>query len=225
MKKLLSSVTGVFFFLMLSHSLVCAEYLINSTFDSAMGSWDRLRENNSSQFIQSTPCKTSSSSSHNNGVRYQQFEIVPAVTANLVADIVEAGLDPITNMKLDTMLALYCQPFDPTKPGANLMYMDDDGGGYPHAGLTHMQISLTQGQSYYLVISNYSDYIESGTYTLQLGDDFKHMHVLPDAIAALQVLADVDVAASNLGPLSDVNASGKVDLTKVIQVLREISDR
>ena len=103
------------------------------------------------------------------------------------------------------MLAIYCDAFNPEDPGANLLAMDDDGNGYPHASLSDRPISLVGGNTYYLVVANYSNYIPYGSYELEINDTAQHVHSLQDAIVALQVVGGLTPALSNLGHLSDIS--------------------
>jgi hypothetical protein len=48
--------------------------------------------------------------------------------------ILEADILP--GITVDTMMAVYCDPFTPESPSTFLVSMDDEGNGYPNAKMT-----------------------------------------------------------------------------------------
>jgi hypothetical protein len=182
--------------------------------DASSPTWNRVKDT-----APTAPavCGTDSEDSYNNTVRYAQFRIVPAVNTTL-----QAAIDP-AGSTIDSMLALYCSPFDPANPAANLVAMDDDGNGYPHAGLTGRAIAVLAGQDYYLVVSNYSNYNPDGQYRLVIGTDLAHVHSLSDVIVALQVLAGSIPAPSQLSGLSDIRQDTQVTLPVAIRALQNLT--
>ena len=189
-------------------------YYLEGQLDAQSETWNRVKDT-----PPATPatCGIDSDDSYNNGVGFAEFHIVPDSTTVLQAEIDPAG------STFDTMLAIYCAPFDPANPADNLMAMDDDSNGYPHASLSARNISLTAGQDYYLVVSTYSTYTPYGSYRLTLGDDISHRHGLDDVILGLQVLAGQSPAASRLNTLFDTREEGWIQLSSIIEVMVEVS--
>jgi len=71
----------------------------------------------------------------------------------------------------DTVLSLYCDPFDPTDPLVNGAYYDDDGGdGLLSAFLPGDNVVLTPGVSYWLVLSTFSAG-DSGDFVIDTSDN------------------------------------------------------
>ncbi|MFO7654831.1 MAG: hypothetical protein R6X25_13600 [Candidatus Krumholzibacteriia bacterium] len=67
---------------------------------------------------------------------------------------------------LDTVLILYCDPFDPEHSGDNAVVYDDDGGaGGLSAIFATDGVTLTPGQEYWLVICGYTHHSQ-GPYTI-----------------------------------------------------------
>ena len=70
----------------------------------------------------------------------------------------------------DTVIYLYCDPFDPANPTVNGVFMDDDDGdGLLSAILAADGVTLTPGLDYWLVICSYSSTI--GTYSMETSDN------------------------------------------------------
>ena len=103
--------------------------------------------------------------------------------------------------------------------------MDDDGNGFPNAGLTTRNIALNANVNYDLVVISYSGtFNAAGSYNLVLRDELKHIHSMADAITVLQVLAGDSPAPSALGPLSDLRAGEQISLAQTIMVLKELGN-
>lgn len=202
-------------------------YEIPGYFDAGSGTWDRRM---ATAVSAAHDCDTASSDSVNNGVRYTQYRIVPNVNGNLEAAVISSASG------LDTMMALYCEPFDPSAPQDNLLTMDDDGNGYPNPSLTSRDIELQQGKSYYLVVTSYSNYNPGdptgstpldGEYTLELADHLVHVNSLKDGLIALQLVAGMNRPLSAIKPLFDTSNSypdnGKVTLARAIHILQNLA--
>jgi hypothetical protein len=212
----LSLVTILSLFLLSPLSAI-GEYTIEGVFDSSSPTHDRRK---STPFSSASTCMTLSEDSYNDNVRYAQYRIVPDSNVLLKADITTSSESPP-----DTLLALYCAPFDPEKPADNLVAMDDDGNGFPNAGLTTRNIALYADVNYDLVVISYSGTLNAaGSYNLVLRNELKHIHSMADAITVLQVLAGDSPAPSALGPLSDLRAGGQITLAQAIMVLKELGN-
>jgi hypothetical protein len=73
------------------------------------------------------------------------------------ADPIEAIVDPALTNIGDTVMTLYCDPFDVADPMTNVVSYDDDGGeGLLSAFTVADGITLTPGNSYWLVLSTFS---------------------------------------------------------------------
>ncbi|MBE0584358.1 MAG: hypothetical protein IH612_11440 [Desulfofustis sp.] len=201
-------------FALLAPLAALAGVQLDGNLDASSPTWNRVKDTASTA---PAICGTESEDSYNNNVRYAQFHIVPAVNTTL-----QAAIDP-TGSTSDSMLALYCSPFDPADPAANLVAMDDDANGYPHAALTGRAIALLAGQDYYLVVSNYSTYNPDGQFRLVLGNDLAHVHSLSDVIVALQVLAGSKPVPSQLSGLSDIRENNQVTLSAAIRALQDLT--
>ncbi|MBC8412882.1 MAG: putative metal-binding motif-containing protein [Nitrospira sp.] len=136
---------------------------INGELSKTSEVWDRVKH---TPLSVSPACGvTSPGLSWNKAVPYKVYVIESETDIILKADM--AG-----STAFDSMLMLYCA-FDPIKPEMNLVASDDDGAGYPHAGLTSRNIQLAANVRYYLVVSAYSSFQPYGTFTLSLGSGIK----------------------------------------------------
>lgn len=107
-------------------------------------------------------CNAVSSDSSNDGTSYQVFEIWSPVAEALEAEVVLGTLG-------DSVLFLYCDPFDPLNPAANLVAWDDDGGvGLGSAFAPADGIMIDANTPYFLVVSGYGA-ATLGDFTLNLG--------------------------------------------------------
>jgi hypothetical protein len=77
---------------------------------------------------------------------------------------------PVTG-QFDTVLYLYCDPFDPLNSTENCVTVDDDGGDglLSYIGLT-TNVTLTPGVDYWLVICGYGA-TTVGQYTIQTSEN------------------------------------------------------
>ncbi len=205
----------IIYFLPLYPITVLADYSIRGSFDSSSPTHDRRKAMTSQSTDPS--CNKDSVDSYNNNVRYAQYIIKPTIDGALQAHITT----PVES-SLDTLLALYCAPFDPENPENNLVAIDDDGNGYPDAGLTSWNISVAGNTTYHLVVMNYSEtYNIDGSYDLVLGDSVYHKHSLKDLIVVLLVLSGASPSAIDLDPLSDLRKGGNITLAHAIMILKE----
>ncbi len=197
-----------------------AEYAIEGFFDSSSPTHDRRK---STPFNSAPTCTTLSEDSYNDNVRYTQYRIVPNSNVLLQADITTTSESPP-----DTLLALYCAPFDPENPADNLVAIDDDSNGFPNAGLTTRNIALNAGTNYYLVVISYSEtFNAAGSYNLMLGDDLK-FYTVPvdldgDGIAdtwEIEHFGDLDTA----NDVSDYDRDGYTDLQEYLNNLAGETD-
>jgi len=70
----------------------------------------------------------------------------------------------------DTVIYLYCDPFDPMDPTVNGIYMDDDDGdGLNSAIVAENGVTLMPGYDYWFVICSYSSTI--GSYSVMTSDN------------------------------------------------------
>ena len=98
---------------------------------------------------------------------YAVFPITSSVSENLEVEVVAAN----TTLS-DTVMTLYCDPFDPADPMANAIAYDDDGAGYPYSGFYASDgIYLDAGVTYYLVLSTFSAG-DMGDFELCFGGNF-----------------------------------------------------
>jgi hypothetical protein len=100
-----------------------------------------------------------------NGVSYVTFDIQVTETEDLTAEVVEAG----TSHAFDPMLFLYCAPFDPLQPLANLVASNDDSFTLdPLPAFTaDDHITLQPGQTYTMVLTTFNP-ADFGQYELAL---------------------------------------------------------
>ncbi len=72
---------------------------------------------------------------------------------------------------IDTVMTLYCDPFDPLHPEQNVVAFDDDGGvGTLSAIAMDLNLHLQPGQEYWLVVSSYGASM-TGDYTVFSSDN------------------------------------------------------
>ncbi len=93
---------------------------------------------------------------------------ITATDANPIEITVDAALTELG----DTTITLYCDPFDYTDPLTNVVSYDDDAGeGLLSAFLLSDNITLTPGDQYYLVLSNFGtgDPDDMGAFELNWG--------------------------------------------------------
>ncbi len=109
-------------------------------------------------------CNATSSDSFNDGVGYVALAIHSPTAENLVATVSAADFS-------DSVMFLYCDPFDPANPDQNLVaWDDDDGTGNLSAFSDADGFQIQADTTYWLVISTYSPG-ETGNLTVDLGGD------------------------------------------------------
>jgi len=103
------------------------------------------------------------------GVPYVVYEVFSTTGENLVGAINPAGTDVS-----DTTLSLYCAPFNPADPMANLVAYNDDFGSLL-SGFDGTEGAFMQaGASYFLVVSLFSPAsIGGGNFQLDLGGNLQ----------------------------------------------------
>lgn len=70
----------------------------------------------------------------------------------------------------DTVIYLYCDPFDPMDPTVNGIYMDDDDGEGLLSAITYDNgVTLMPGYNYYFIICSYSSTM--GTYSVTTSEN------------------------------------------------------
>lgn len=70
----------------------------------------------------------------------------------------------------DTVIYIYCDPFDPADATQNAVYMDDDdGAGLNSAIFAANGVTLNPGQDYWFLICSYSSTV--GTYSVMTSDN------------------------------------------------------
>ena len=80
-------------------------------------------------------------------------------------------VDPATTNIADTVLTIYCDPFDPLHPEENVVAFDDDDGVSTLSAITEDDgLSLAPGQEYWLVISTYGAGMY-GDFAIQTSDN------------------------------------------------------
>ncbi len=90
------------------------------------------------------------------------------------SDPIELIVDPAGTELGDTVMTLYCDPFDPGAPELNIVsYDDDDGDGLLSAFLTADGITLTLGDTYYVVLSTFGsgDPDDMGAFAINTSDN------------------------------------------------------
>lgn len=85
-----------------------------------------------------------------------------------------ATADPVefvvTDAGFDTVIYIYCDPFDPMDATLNGVYMDDDDGEGLNSAITADNgVTLTPGNDYWFLICSYSSTI--GTYSVSTSDN------------------------------------------------------
>ncbi|RLA16270.1 MAG: hypothetical protein DRQ62_16445 [Gammaproteobacteria bacterium] len=76
----------------------------------------------------------------------------------------------VDSADFDTVIYLYCDPFDPMAPTENAIYMDDDDGvGLLSAIFADNGVTLTPGNDYWFVICSYSS--TSGAFSVTTSEN------------------------------------------------------
>ena len=97
-------------------------------------------------------CMSQVSDSGSDG-QYYDAHCIQVSDSTPIEAIVDENLTTIG----DTVMTLYCDPFDPNNPMVNVVIYDDDGGaGLLSAFLVGGNITLTPGNMFWLVLSTFS---------------------------------------------------------------------
>jgi len=111
-------------------------------------------------------CGAPSSDSVNDGMAFDLF-CIHVENEQPIALI----LDPGTTNIADTVMSIYCDPFDPLDPGANLVAFDDDDGVSTLSAITIEDgVTLVPDHEYWLVISTYGAGMY-GDFAIQTSDN------------------------------------------------------
>ena len=109
-------------------------------------------------------CAAASLDSSQNGTSYQVFGIWSPTNEALEAEVVLGSL-------ADSVLFLYCDPFDPMSPEVNLAaWDDDDGAGFGSAFTPADGYMIDANTPYQLVVTGWGP-ANLGDFTLTLGGD------------------------------------------------------
>ncbi|UCG33653.1 MAG: choice-of-anchor J domain-containing protein, partial [Phycisphaerales bacterium] len=139
----------------------CNEHVIGAL-DSSSPTWNRVFGSS----VDLT-CNANVYDSSANGQYYAAIPIATTVSELLEAEFLQGG----TTIG-DTVLTLYCDPFDPANPMDNVIAYDDDGGYSLLSGFYASDgIFLDAGVQYWLVLSTFSAGV-TGNYDFCLGGHF-----------------------------------------------------
>lgn len=126
--------------------------------------WDRIEAGDPSVDL---TCSLPVADASADDVAFQAFPIRASTPGNNLE--VEVVSDTQTTL-LDTVLALYCDPFDPLQPTANLVAVDDDDGDELVSRFHKSDgIVLEPELTYWLVLTTF-DAASYGTYHLRIHD-------------------------------------------------------
>lgn len=111
-------------------------------------------------------CAASSDDSSNDGVPYQVFPIVsPSGQA--------ADIEVVLGTLGDSVLFIYCDPFQAGQPATNIRAWDDDGGaGLGSAIVPGNGVILEAGVRYLAVVTSFTAF-DTGTFDINLGGDLQ----------------------------------------------------
>lgn len=111
-------------------------------------------------------CAAASSDSGNDGTSYQTYSVYSPSGQNMQAEVVLNSLP-------DSVLFVYCDPFDPLNPATNIRAWDDDGGvGFGSAIVAADGVAMVPNEVYTLVVTGFGP-TDLGTYDLVLGGDLE----------------------------------------------------
>ena len=164
-----------------------AQTIRTGTFDAGSPTWDRPKD----LAPVSPTCQLAAEDATADGVSYAAFDLEVTEPENLEAEIVDAG----TSEAFDPMLVLYCAPFDPLDPLANLVATNDDRAvldALP-AFTADRNIALEPGQTYTIVVTTFNP-DDFGTWELALLSPTAHFVPEPEAGGLAAALAIVIVA-------------------------------
>jgi len=120
---------------------------ISGTLDGNSSTYDRIYSGSLS-----LECSSNVSDSSQNGTYFDIFCFQVSDT-----EPIEMICDPALTTIGDTYFTLYCDPFDMGNAAANVVFTDDDDGdGLLSAYFAADGISLTVGNTYFLVVTTFS---------------------------------------------------------------------
>jgi len=133
----------------------------SGTLDGSSPVYDRI----SSTAVDAN-CGAPAFDSLNDGMAFD-IQCIEVMDTNPIEIILDPGLTSIS----DTVLTLYCDPFDPLAPSLNVVAFDDDDGVATLSALSVPDnIRLVPGLKYWVVVSTYGAGMY-GNYTAQLSDN------------------------------------------------------
>lgn len=105
------------------------------------------------------------------------FNVIDSEPVEFVVD--DAGFD--------TVIYIYCDPFDPADATMNAVYMDDDDGdGLNSAIVAANGVTLTPGNDYWFIICSYSSTM--GTFSVSTSDNVELCGTVDDETTGLGTL-------------------------------------
>ncbi len=131
---------------------------VSGSLTAASGTYDRIYTTGNID----AQCGAETTDSANDGMYYDLYCLQ-------VDDYqpIEMILDASGTNIIDTVLTLYCSPFDPLNPDLNVVAFDDDSGMDTLSAFTLSHgIRLVPGEEYWLVISTYGANM-TGEYLIQ----------------------------------------------------------
>ena len=150
-----------------------ADIVLEGRLDADSATMNRVR--GQLGVVHDAACGLDAPASYNDDVPYTAFWIETPIDGSITARAVAEDTE------IDTVLSLYCDGFDPMQPRMNLVAVDDDAGGYPHAALS--DVPLQAGARYYVVVASYSRSARAvhssvGAFRIQVVGD---VSLVPDA--------------------------------------------
>jgi hypothetical protein len=120
------------------------ERKINGSISAQSPTWNRI-----SSVTSSLNCDAPAVDIPQDGQSYKAYAISSETGGPLVAI-----METIGNPMDDAVMALYCDPFEPANPTANLIAYDDNGGEGSLAAFTSNDgLNLAPGETYWLVVT------------------------------------------------------------------------
>jgi hypothetical protein len=134
---------------------------ISGTLDANSPVYDRIHGT-----VADSDCGAPVFDSVNNGMAFD-IQCVEVTDANPIEIVLDSGQTNIS----DTVLTLYCDPFDPVAPWLNVVAFDDDDGVGTLSALSAADdIRLVPGREYWIVVSTYGAGMH-GSFTVQMSDN------------------------------------------------------
>ncbi len=161
----------------------------------------------------------STPSSSGAGTHYQAIEFHVTSEDVFVAEMSTSTLG-------DGHFTLYCDPFDPVNSQDNITAIDDDDGpGWDPAFYATDGITLTPGNSYFLVVSTFgTGDLGGGTYTVTFGDNVELGPAAPPGAAEVHFVCDMtpmadaglfDSATQSVYVRGNFNGFSKQEMTQI----------